>query len=123
MTMTVGKFREQAKQLRGRGRRGGRPYPDALRRWAVSYARSTGLGVNKVADRLGICGVTLRTWMQEPKRDGGVLRPVVVTPDAHDEPQQARPRSQPRLILRTAQGHELGPLDVDTAIAVLRELS
>ena len=121
--MTVEKFREQAAQQRGHIRRGGGPYPESLRRWAVSYARSTGVGVNRAADRLGICNVTLRNWMRAESPGRGVLRAVVITPDRHDEHARAPARSPPTLTLRTAQGHELGPLDVETAVALLRALS
>ena len=119
MTMTVERFREQAAQLRGERRRGGGPYPDALRRWAVSYARSTGVGVNRATDRLGICNVTLRNWMRAAKRTGTFL-PLVVADELVSQPQA---RLSTPLTLRTAQGHELGPLDVETAAALLRALS
>ena len=121
--MTVEKFREQATQLRGQGRRGGGPYPDAMRRWAVSYARSAGVGVNRAADRLGISNVTLRSWMRALSPSGGVLRAVVITPDTQAEHPRAAGSSPPALTLRTAQGHELGPLNLDTAVALLRALA
>ena len=121
--MTAEKFREQAAQLRGHGRRGGGPYPEALRRWAVSYAQSTGMGVNRAADRLGLCNATLRSWLRAESPSRGVLRAVVITPDRHDEHARATASSPRTLTLRTAQGHELGPLDVETAVALLRALS
>ena len=60
--------------------------------------------------------------MREP---GGTLRPVVVTTDEPKEPNRARTpaKASPMLTLRPAQGHELGPLDVETAVALLRALS
>jgi transposase-like protein len=98
-------------------------YPDAMRQFAVTYAQSTGVGLGMAADQLGISDVTLRSWMRAPKRAGAFL-PVVVADEL--EPQSQTPpssSSSTTLTLRTVQGHELGPLDVDTAIALLRALS
>jgi transposase-like protein len=123
MTMSVEKFREKAARLRSPGQRGMPRYPHVLRRFAVTYARTAGVGVGEAADRLGISDVTLRVWMRAAKRVGALL-PVVVTHDGPEGQHRGRGSSslQP-LTLRTAQGHELGPLDADTAVVLLRALS
>ena len=73
---------------------------------------------------LNISDVTMRIWIRAAK-PAATLRPVVVTTDESE--QQSRPRAPSKapatLTLRTAQGHELGPLDVATAVMLLRALS
>jgi transposase len=112
MTMSVEKFREQAARLRAPGHRGMPRYPDVLRRFAVTYALSAGVGVGKAADRLGVSDVTLRVWMRDAKRTGALL-PVIVTSDEPERQRRGRVASnQPAILtLRTVHGHELGPLD------------
>ena len=82
------------------------------------------MSANRAARALGIDDVTRRLWIRAAK-PAATLRPVVVTTE-ESEPQR-RPRATSRapttLTLRTAQGHELGPLDVETAVALLRALS
>jgi transposase-like protein len=126
MTMSLEKFREQAGRLRASGRRGMPRYPDAMRQFAITYAQSAGVGLGKAADQLGISDVTLRSWTRAAKRTGGFV-PVVVaeerTPQSQTQQSSSSASSAPTLTLRTAQGHELGPLDVETAVALLRALS
>lgn len=117
--MSLEKFREQAGRLRAPGRRGMPRYPDAMRKFAITYTQSAGVGLGKAADQLGISDVTLRSWLRASKGSSAFV-PVVVADEV-----AVRPQTQPStmLTLRTAQGHEFGPLDVETAIALLRALS
>jgi hypothetical protein len=79
---------------------------------------------NRAARALGISEVTMGLWIRAAKPTGR-LRPVVVTTDAQEQPSRARTpsRASSMLTLRTAQGHELGPPDVQTAVALVRSLS
>lgn len=122
--MTAEKFRDLASRRKARDSRIGASFSTAERRWAVEYARQPGMSANRAARALGISDVTMRMWIRAAK-PAATLRPVVVTPE-EPEPQR-RPRAASKspttLTLRTAQGHELGPLDMETAVALLRALS
>lgn len=124
MRMTVEKFHELAVSRRASSGRTGARYSSVERRWAVEYARQAGLNANRAARALGISDVTMRMWLRTVKPTG-TLRPVVVTPDelAQRSEAQTPSKSAPMLMLRTAHGHEVGPLDVEAAAALLRALS
>lgn len=124
MTMTAEKFREVSALRKVPGANIGARFSTAERRWAVEYARQPGMSANRAARALGISDVTMRIWIRTAT-PAATLRPVVVTTEEPE--QQSRPsaasKSPTMLTLRTAQGHELGPLDVATAVALLRALS
>ena len=82
------------------------------------------MSANRAARALGISDVTMRIWVRAAK-PAAALRQVVVTTGESEQQRQPRAPSKVPLMLtlRTAQGHELGPLDVETAVALLRALS
>lgn len=124
MTMTAEKFREVSALRKVPGANIGARFWTAERSWAVDYARQPGMSANRAARALGISDVTMRIWIRAAT-PSATLRPVVVTTEEPE--QQSRPSAASKapttLTLRTAQGHELGPLDVETAVALLRALS
>lgn len=114
--MTIGHARAHDDEL-GEASRAGRTAARARQ------ARHASLSGCKAADQLGISDVTLRSWMRGAKSAGAFL-PVVVAEERTPQSQtQLSSSSAPTLTLRTAQGHELGPLDLETAVALLRALS
>ena len=113
MKMTVEQFRAEATRLRGTRKRGAPRYPKEMQRWAVAYARRADIPISKVAAQLCISDMTLRSWMRVAEAAGG-FQAVTVTSEA--------PRTMV-LTLRTAQGHIIGPLDVESAAALVRALS
>ncbi|MDB4988264.1 MAG: hypothetical protein JWN04_3442 [Myxococcaceae bacterium] len=108
-----------------RGSSIGARFSTAERRWAVEYARQPGVSANREARALGVSDVTMRIWIRAAK-PAATLRPVVVSTDGSEQ-HPRRPRAPSKapmtLTFRTAQGHELGPLDVETAVSLLRALS
>ena len=123
MTMTVEKFRELAERRKASVKQGGARYTPAEQEWALAWAEQSGLSRSRAARELGIADPTLRHWVSEAKaRSSGTFERVHVVRDARSVTPHAS-RSATALTLRTAQGHELGPLDVETAVALLRALS
>ena len=121
MKMTIEQFRELATQRRAAAKQGGARYTKAERAWAVGWAAQSGLSRTRAARELGIADPTLRHWFAEAKSPA-VFERVHVSPDDARAAPSAAP-SRPALMLRTAHGHELGPLDFDTAVALLRALA
>ena len=119
--MTAEKFRELSALRKVPGANIGARFSTAERRWAVEYARQPGMSANRAARALGISDVTMRIWMRVAK-PAATLRPVVVTTEESEPQRRPRATAPTTLTLKTAQGHELGPLDVATAVALLRAL-
>jgi transposase-like protein len=118
MTMSLEKFREHAAILRTPGRRGMPRYPDAMRRFAITYAQSSGVGLGKAAERLGISDVTLRAWTRSAKRTGALL-PVVVEDEFEPvSPPASSPSTSATLTLRT---YVLGRRRPAKLITLMRE--
>ena len=113
MKMTIEQFRAEVTRLRATRRRGAPKYSREMRRWAVGYARRAGVAVSKAAAQLGVSDITLRTWMRADEAKSA-FEPVTVTSET--------PRTA-ALTLTTAQGHVIGPLDIESAAALLRALS
>ena len=111
--MTVEQFRAEATRLRGTRKRGAPRYPKEMQRWAVAYARRADIPISKVAAQLCISDLTLRSWMRVAEAAGG-FQAVTVTSEA--------PRTM-ALTLTTSGGHVIGPLDIETAVALVRALS
>jgi transposase-like protein len=123
MKMTIEQFRELAAQRRAAVKQGGARYTKTERAWAVGWAEQSGLSRTRAARELNIADPTLCHWRAEAKSNlVGVLERVHVVPE-QTGPRAAVAPSRPALMLRTAQGHELGPLDLDTAVALLRALA
>ena len=115
MKMRVEEFRAEVARLRATGKRGAPRYPKEMQRWAVAYARRANVAISKAAAQLGISDMTLRSWMGVVEAKGGFER-VTLTAEST--------RSANRtLTLTTAQGHIIGPLDIESAAALVRALS
>ena len=123
MKMTIEQFRERATQRRAAVKQGGARYTKAERAWALEWAEQSGLSRTRAARELGIADPTLRHWQAESKsKPGGALERVHVLPDEPSARTSTAPSAR-AFTLRTVHGHELGPLDFDTAVALLRALS
>ena len=108
-------FRAEATRLRATRKRGAPRYPREMQRWAVTYARRTGVTISRAAKQLGINDMTLRSWVRVADA-GGSFTPVTVS-------EEGPASTAATLTLTTAQGHVIGPLDVESAAALVRALS
>jgi transposase-like protein len=121
MKMTIEQFRALAAERGAAAKQGGARYTKTERAWAVGWAEQSALSRTRAARELSIADPTLRRWQAEAK-SRGVFERAHVSPDDSSAAPSAAP-SRLALMLRTAQGHELGPLDLDTAVALLRSLA
>jgi transposase-like protein len=115
MRMTVEEFRTEAARLRATRKRGAPRYSKEMQRWAVAYAKRAGVSISKAAAELGISDMTLRSWMRVIDVHES-FAPVTITAEASHS-------TAATLTLTTAQGHVIGPLDLQTAAALVRALS
>lgn len=114
MRMTIEEFRAEVTRLRATRKRGAPRYPKEMQCWAVAYARGAGVAISKAAAQLGISDMTLRSWMRAAEVKSA-LEPVTIRSEASRSAGAA-------LTLTTAQGHVIGPLDLESAAALLRAL-
>ncbi len=117
MRVTVDQFRKEAMKRKRGVRRGASEYPDAMRRFAVEYAREAvggGGSMFAAARDLGVSAVTLGKWLGDGDvATAPVFREIVVAPEA------AAPRA---LVLVTPGGMRVEGLDVEMAAALLAKL-
>lgn len=111
----VEEFRAEATRLRATRKRGAPRYSKEMQRWAVAYARRAGVSISKATTQLGISDMTLRSWMRVHEA-GGSFAQVTISAEGSRSTALS-------LTLTTAQGHVIGPLDVQAAAALVRALS
>ena len=78
MAMTLEAFLAEAERLRAAARPGPPRYPDDMKDFAASYARTSGKTNNEAAKDLRLSPTTLYGWRHARKRQ---LRPVTVVQD------------------------------------------
>jgi hypothetical protein len=104
--------KERLTELIADVKRSARPYPSELRERAVRCAealRAEGLGVDRIAKRLGIAPLTLRSWLSRP-----VFRAVEIA--------RTQPLKAEVVVLDPSSGLRIVGLDVVGVAELIRSL-
>jgi len=133
MEQELEQFRQEVERLRAGRQRGGLPYPEAMRAFAVRYltqAQEAGRTFAEVALTLGVSEPTLQAWRKGKKAahrraKAEAPRPALVPVEVTEPKKPERPSAAPTgtLTVVAPGGFRVEGLSVEAAAQLLRKLT